>query len=106
MDGFRPHSGRFSSIGGRDRPRPGPPYLPAPPAPLAVRSDDRLGLALYDLEGIARDRLQLVEAVVVPAAVRRARDEPVRAVVRVDDPVVLERPGDHERLAAEVRQVV
>src|SRR5215211_9301680 len=116
---LRPIWGRFSTIAGDGwislpwatffayrQPLAGAAPARPGPAALAVRGDDRLRLGLHYLERAARDRLQLVEAVVVPAAVRRAGDEPVRPVVGVDDPVLLERPGDHKRLPAEVRQVV
>ena len=51
-----------------------------------------------DLEVAAAQPLQSPQVVVVPARVRRAGDEPVRAVVGDEHPVALERGGDDPRL--------
>jgi hypothetical protein len=52
------------------------------------------GGAADDLEGAAGDPLQLIEVLVVPAAVAGAAEEPVGAVVGDDRPVALPRVGD------------
>src|SRR4051812_20160789 len=66
----------------------------------------RPGGAANDLEGAARDRLQLIQVLVLPTAVAAAAEVPVGAVVGDDHPVVLEGYGDSARWAAEAAQPV
>src|SRR4051812_46061610 len=62
--------------------------------------------ALHDLEGAAGDPLQLVQVLVVPAAVAAAGEEPVAAVVGDDQAVALHRQSDRLRGTAEAAETV
>src|SRR5689334_1610807 len=66
----------------------------------------RTGGALDYLEGAAGNALQLIEVLVVPAAVATAAEEPVGSVVGDDHAVALERFGDHAGAAAEAAEPV
>src|SRR4051794_4868093 len=59
------------------------------------------GGALHDLEGAARNPLQLVQVLVVPTPVAGAAEVPVAAVVGHQPAVLLQRLGDHLGAAAE-----
>ena len=74
--------------------------------PSSRSTDLHRRLALHDLERATRNLLQLIEVVVVPARVRSALEEPVRAVVGVDQAIALQGRGDHRRLAGEGGGVV
>src|SRR5215218_8966135 len=62
--------------------------------------------AFHHLEGAAGDPLQLVQVLVVPAAVAGSGEEPVGAVVGNDQAVALHRQGNGLRRAAELAEAV
>src|ERR1700710_3202578 len=66
----------------------------------------RASCALDHLEGAAGDALELIEVLVVPAAVAAAAEVPVGAVVGDDQAVALHRFGDHLGAAAEAAETV
>src|SRR5437899_2623189 len=78
-----------------------PPLVSRPRRP-ALGTELR---GVHYLEVGTRDLAQRVQLVVRPALVRRAADVPVRAVVRDDHPVALERDQDDSRLAWEAADV-